>query len=493
MRYLVTALEMKKYDRETIQGIGIPASVLMERAALESLREIEKRMSPAPAKSVLVMCGMGNNGGDGLALARLLCEKGYSVEVWCVGNQEKASEEWKRQFAILQHFPVTFCNSPCKNEYTVLIDALFGIGLSRVVSGDYERSIAIFQKLGGWKVALDVPSGINSDDGSCMGIAVTVDLTVTFGFCKRGLMLYPGRLYAGEVVTVDIGIGETAFRGEEPEMFLYDEDPADLMPARNRDGNKGTFGKVLLIAGNKKMAGAAILAAKAAYRIGAGMVKVISDAENRFILQQAIPEALFGTKEDLEESLAWADVIAIGPGLGKTKEAQALLSIALSAERIPLLIDADGLNILAGNNVLRKQVAEQGTKGREIVLTPHVGELSRLTGIPISRLKEALWQNCSELAMELQTTVVAKDARTFICRANEKICINTAGNNGMATAGSGDVLAGVIAGLMGQHLKGYQAACIGTYLHAKAGDFVTGKMGEHACMASDIAEALGGQ
>lgn len=493
MRYLVTALEMKKYDSETIQRIGIPASVLMERAALESLKEIEKRMPPDHTKSVLVMCGVGNNGGDGLALARLFCDKGYLVDVWCVGNQEKATEEWKRQFAILQHFPVTFCNSPCKNEYTVLIDALFGIGLSREVSGVYERSMEIFQNIRGLKVALDVPSGINSDNGVCMGIAVKVDLTVTFAFCKRGLMLYPGNLYAGEVVTVDIGIGENAFFGEEPEMFLYDEDPAELMPARNKDGNKGTFGKVLLIAGNKKMAGAAILAARAAYRIGAGMVKVISDSENRPIIQQAIPEALFGTKEDLEESLSWADVVAIGPGLGKTKEAQELLAIVLEKESVPLLIDADGLNILAGNNELRNGVREQGAGGRDIVLTPHVGELSRLTEIPISKLKEALWQNCSELAMELQTTVVAKDARTFICRENEKICINTAGNNGMATAGSGDVLAGVIAGLMGQNLNGYKAACIGTYLHAKAGDYVTGKVGEHACMASDIAGALGGQ
>lgn len=516
MKYLVTADEMKQYDANTIDTIGIPGMVLMERAALGAFSLIvgkysDRYCNKKPADvSVLIMVGTGNNGGDGLALARLLSETGFSVDVYYVGDPRRASEQWRQQKQILEHYFVGTSDKIEGKEYTIMVDALFGVGLSRDITGEYARAVEQFNAAKAFKLALDVPSGIDSDNGSVHGCAVRADVTVTFGFCKRGLMLYPGNSYAGEVVIVPIGITEKSFLGREPQMFYYDESVTDLLPLRDGSGNKGTFGKVLLIAGSFKMAGAAVLAAKAAYRSGAGMVKVITHPGNREIMQLAIPEALFGTYEDLAESMKWADVLAIGPGLGKSEEAHKLLQQVIRESDLPLLIDADGLNLLSEQNVLQENLAEQiklremlrghadlqetlaahGKAGRTIILTPHVGELSRLTGKTIPVLKEDLSLHGKELAGKLHAVVVAKDARTFTCREKGSVCVNLCGNSGMATAGSGDVLTGIIAGLLAQRMDAFDAASVGVYLHAKAGDAVARKMGEHACMAGDICEQI---
>jgi NAD(P)H-hydrate epimerase len=316
---------------------------------------------------------------------------------------------------------------------------------------------------------------------------VKADETITFGFAKRGLWLYPGCEYAGAVEVADIGITGRSFLGQVPGMFYLD-DIREFLPPRQGAGNKGTFGKVLLVAGSAGMAGAAVLSARAAYRTGAGMVKVVTAAENRVILQETVPELLFGTRENLEESIAWADVIAIGPGIGQTKEAQECLeTVVYGSGKKPLLIDADGLNLLAADEKLQDELAGQD---REVILTPHVGELSRLTGISVGQLKEELWRYGTDLAAKLHAIVVAKDARTFICAEKQPVCMNLHGNHGMATAGSGDVLAGIIAGLRAQHAGGFEAACLGVRLHAAAGDAVAANKGVHACMAGDMAEEI---
>lgn len=489
MRYLVTAEEMRRIENFTIEEVGIPAVVLMERAALAVRKAVKRycRKHPDAGKRVLVMAGAGNNGGDGLALARLLSEAGFYVEVWIVGEETGASEQFRLQRKILRHYSVSFSSKPLRDEYTILIDALFGVGLSRKISGVYEKAVEIFNGLKGWVIAVDMPSGVDSDSGLILGRAgVRADETVTFGFCKRGLVLYPGCVNAGKITTADIGIAVSGFGGGEPGMFALDEKPADLMPERCPWENKGGFGKVLLVAGSAGMAGAAIFAAKSAYRMGAGMVKVITLAENRETIQRAVPEALLGTKEKLSECMGWADVIAIGPGLGKSGAALQLLEAVLRESELPLLIDADGLNLLAENPKLRQRLSEQGAKGRSIVLTPHIGELSRLTGKEIQEIKRDVAGCGRKLAMELQSVVAAKDARTFICGAGKPVCVNLTGNSGLATAGSGDVLAGVIAGLMAQGMEPYKAACVGAYVHGTTGDRVADQIGEHACMAGDL-------
>ena len=491
MKYLVTAQEMKKYDANTIEKVGISGMVLMERAALFVLKFLlEKYEQPKlQEQRVLIMVGVGNNGGDGLALVRLLADIKVPVMVCVVGDVNKASEQWKQQRAILENYSVSFGDIDVNVEYNILIDALFGVGLSRPVEGIYAEAITHFNACRGYKIALDIPSGIHSDNGSVLGVAVKADVTLTFGFVKRGLYMFPGCEYTGDVLLDSVGITEKGFCGEAPTMFSYDEPMLELMPARRIDGNKGTFGKVLLIAGSKNMAGAAILAARAAYCIGAGMVKVLTPSENRIILQETIPEALLGDYDDIEESLLWADVVAIGPGLGQTEAAKQILEQVVRKSNLPLIIDADGLNLLAKDSILQTEIRNQG-QNRTVILTPHVGELARLTKKDIASLKGDLPSSAMNLSKDLHAIVVAKDARTYICSEQHPICVNITGNNGMATAGSGDVLTGMIAGLFAQKRDGFYAACVGTYIHGCCGDRASISKGKYACMAGDIVTAL---
>ena len=259
-----------------------------------------------------------------------------------------------------------------------------------------------------------------------------------------------------------------------------------MLPKRVPWGNKGTFGKVLLVAGRMNMAGAAIMAGKAAYRIGAGMVKVLTASQNREILQISVPEALCGSWDDLQNSLEWADVIAFGPGMGTGEEAKALLMKLLLDSELPLIIDADGLNLIAKEEEIRMLIAEKGKKGRSIVLTPHMGELARLLGVEVTVVQQDVLNYGRKLTEELHAVLVAKDARTLIMKKDLPVCMNISGNSGMATAGSGDVLCGVIAGLMAQGMDDFHAAALGAYYHGKAGEAVAAKIGEYACMAGDL-------
>ncbi len=492
MKYLVTAQEMKQYDKNTIEYLGIPGPVLMERAALAAEDFLKERFDAVKDRTkVLIFAGMGNNGGDGLALSRLLAADGYTAAVKCVGDPQKATEQWKAQWQTLQHFPVKTDSNIAVNEYNVIVDALFGVGLSRPLEGIYTDAVEEMNAAEGFKLALDVPSGICSDTGKVLGCAFRADATVTFGFCKRGLVLYPGAEYAGEIRIANVGIGPESFLGQEPTMYTYEKGSVQL-PKRTAAGNKGTFGKALLVAGSNGMAGAAILAAKAAYRTGAGMVKVITAEENRQILQQGIPEALYGSCRQLAESLDWADVIAIGPGIGREEQALQCLKMVVEKSRKPLVLDADALNLLAEENgrILAEELRTQGAEGRVILLTPHVGELSRLLKKTIPECKEDLTACAKLLAERFHAIAVAKDARTVVGKEQGACYLNTTGNSGMATAGSGDVLTGVILGLLAQGTDAMDAATYSVYLHGMAGDLAAGLHTEYGVMAGDIADWL---
>ena len=492
MKYLVTAQEMKQYDKNTIEYLGIPGPVLMERAALAAEDFVKERFDAVKERTkVLIFAGMGNNGGDGLALARLLAADGYTAAVRCVGDPEKATEQWKSQWQTLQHFPVKTDSNTQTDEYNVIVDALFGVGLSRPVEGVYAEAVKEMNEAKGFKLALDVPSGICSDTGRVLGCAFRADVTITFGFCKRGLVMYPGADYAGQVQNANVGIGPESFLGQIPEMYTM-EKGENCLPDRASSGNKGTFGKALLVAGSNGMAGAAILAARAAYRTGAGMVKVITAEENRQILQQGIPEALYGSCRQLAESLEWADVIAIGPGIGREEQALQCLKTVVEKSRKPLVLDADALNLLAEENgkTLAEELRTQGAEGRTILLTPHVGELARLLHRTIPECKQDLPGCAKALAEQFHGVAVAKDARTVVCKEQGAYYLNTTGNSGMATAGSGDVLTGVITGLLAQGMDDSQAAVNGVYLHGLAGECAAELHTEYGVMAGDIADCL---
>lgn len=505
MKYLVTGSEMRAYDSNTIHKIGIPSLVLMERAALGVFTCVEEallaRFSRVQEGRVLCVCGVGNNGGDGLCVARLLAEKGVPVTAALIGDRERMTEETKRQLSILTHFRAVVCDRVPEEAYDVVVDALFGTGLTREVTGEMREAVEAVNRKQAYRIAVDIPSGINADTGAVMGVAVKADKTAALAFWKRGICLYPGALYAGEITTVDIGITETSFCGNAPQMYTYTKAPGTYLPKRKPNGNKGTFGKLLFIAGSEKMAGAALLAARSAYKSGVGMVKLVIPEKIRVIVQEGLPEALIQTYESPQalsqeeerlfaENMEWADAAAIGCGMSVCESGRRLLEMAVLQKALPLVIDADGLNILAVEEALQKSLRESCSMGRKAVLTPHMGELARLLHRPIAEVTAAETESCVQAAAETGCIVVGKSARTSVCEAGFPLFLNTAGNDRMATAGSGDVLAGIIAALLAQGVEPREAACTGVYLHACAGDAAAHRAGSAGLTATDIIEGL---
>lgn len=505
MEYLVTGNEMRAYDNNTICQIGIPALVLMERAALMVCSRVEKALLKQYGSihkgSVLCICGTGNNGGDGLCVARLLAEKGIQAQVVLVGEPERMTKETELQMSIAKHYGITVHKTVPDGMYDVLVDALFGTGLKREITGGFRDAIEAMNRKQAYRIAVDIPSGINADTGSVMGVAVKADETVALAFKKRGHCLYPGTLYTGKIIVASIGITEKSFQGSAPAMYTYTGNPGAYLPERKPDGNKGTFGKLLLVAGSEKMAGAALLAAKSAYKAGAGMVKVVIPEKIREIVQVGLPEALIQTYENHDgltekeeqsfaENMQWADVIAIGCGLTVCESGKRLLALSVQQGKLPLVIDADGLNILACEERLRKSLSESCMQGREAILTPHMGELARLLHKTTAEIVDSQVEYVVQAAEETGCVVAGKSARTCVCQKGRSLFLNTAGNDKMATAGSGDVLTGIIAALVAQGMEAQKAACAGVYLHACAGDAAAKAAGSAALSAADIIEGL---
>ncbi|MDE6185748.1 MAG: NAD(P)H-hydrate dehydratase, partial [Lachnospiraceae bacterium] len=349
---------------------------------------------------------------------------------------------------------------------------------------------------GAFVLSVDIPSGICADNGKILGGAVRADLTVTFAFAKRGHLLYPGREYTKELVVKDIGITQQSFGEEPPGAFCYERgDAVRLLPKRRPDGNKGSFGKVLLLAGSRDMGGACILCGRSILKAGAGMVKIITCSCNREIMQNAVPEAMLYTfdeapdKEQVQKSMDWADVVVAGPGMGTDQNAYLLIKYVLREGKNPIVLDADALNLLAAHEELRMLAAGYGAE--RMIITPHPGELVRLAKTHMEEYQNHRETLMLELAKELSCIVAAKDAVTMVAQAGRReIYINTSGNDGMAGAGSGDVLAGVIGGLLAQKQEAFDAACLGVYLHGLAGEEASVKEGRRGMTASDIIKNL---
>ena len=486
MEEIVTGKQMKELDAYTIETMGVPSLVLMERAGLQVFESMKKE--GLPLSKVLVLCGSGNNGADGVVIARLLFLAGYQVHVCILGNPEHFTKEMKTQIEIGRNYGISFVKTFCVHEYTTIVDALLGVGLSREVSGLYRETIEKLQDFSGEIAAVDIPSGIDADTGAVWGCAVRADLTVTFAYKKAGLCLYPGAAYAGKLLTADVGIYRKDKRS--PELFACTDRELKKL-TRKPDGNKGSFGKVFLAAGSREIFGAAYLSGQAALRSGAGMLKLCTPKENRGLFT-CFPEAMLALYEDaadmenlVRENLCWADVAGIGPGLGTSPQAERLLETLLKYADKPLVIDADGLNLLKGKEKLLKSCKAP------VILTPHLGEFARMTGISVKEWKKNPLTITKETAKKLGVLLVCKDARKIISRGTEETCINLCGNDGMATAGSGDVLTGLILGLLAQGLSPWEAACTGVYLHGKAGDLAAEKKGRAAMLAGDILEAAG--
>jgi NAD(P)H-hydrate epimerase len=309
MKKVVNAVQMKQIDSYSIHTIKIPSLVLMEQAAKAVAKCVKKHVKKG--KKVLVVCGMGNNGADGIAAGRMLFNWGYEVSIFCIGNRSHATPEWQTQEEIAKNLGIPFVSEISKVD--VMIDAIFGIGLSREITGEYAKVVEEINQSEALKVSVDIASGVNASDGSILGLAVRADYTVTFGYQKIGMILYPGLSYSGKVVVADIGFPKVSLEQVNVKtQCVEDKDLKILSSLRPQDSHKGTFGKVLVIAGSLNMAGAAVFSAKAAYRMGSGLVKVYTPKENRIMIQNLVPEAILSTYEnDLLEELKWASVVVL--------------------------------------------------------------------------------------------------------------------------------------------------------------------------------------
>lgn len=490
MQLWVNAAQMKAADQYTIQKLGVPSLELMEHAAQACVQVLEDEK--VDLSHVCVVCGSGNNGGDGFAIARILQNNRYSVETFCVGNPEHYTEETQEQMHRLQECggKITY-GMPQEDSYSVIIDAVFGVGLSRKVEGRYRQVIEQMNRMRGTKFAVDIPSGLSATTGCILGCAFKADYTVTFQLKKIGLELSQGRTMAGRVIVPDIGISTDSICEDQEIVRTAGKDIyRKMLPDRPEDSNKGTYGRLLVIAGSKGMAGAAYLNAHAAYMTGAGLVRVYTSSDNREILQTLLPEAIITTyeeynKEELLSLLTWADGVCIGSGLGMSRLSEKILKTVIEYVKVPCLIDADGLNLLAENKNYLNQMAE-----RRFVITPHMKEMSRLTGISVEELKADRIQILKDFSSRYRITCVLKDSRTLIASEEKGIRMNLTGNSAMAKAGSGDVLAGVISGWMVQGKEAEDAAELGTYIHGLSGDLAKFEKGVYSVMARDLIEYI---
>lgn len=533
MRYVLDAASMKNVDSYSINTLGIPSVVLMERAALSVTEAIESKVKGNIHTDIICVCGRGNNGADGLAVARQLYLKGYNVDVYII-NSHASTKEFDIQLNIIKNLGIECINSPDFSKYGVIVDALFGNGLSRELAGEARIVVDTINKCSTsvrsqytqnsdnngnrLVVAVDIPSGISASTGVVMGSAVNADITVTFGFEKIGHILYPAASYCGKIIRKDIGFAQ--YPDMTRDIFTYDySDISDMLPLRKPDGNKGTFGKALVIAGSRLYGGAAVLSSRAAARIGAGLVRTLTHISNRTAVITGNMECIVDTYDTDEECgdfvkntetlvdkcIWWADVVCIGPGLSMEESAVKLVRSVSAKKNIKKLYDADALNIIAqykieldgsnddvdyeaggnsGNASYKDDMSD-----KNVVVTPHIGEMSRLTGLDIAVIKNNPIDTARTYSREHNCVCVLKDARTIVSDG-ERVYINMSGNDGMATGGSGDVLSGIITGLMVQGLTTFEASALGVYIHGCAGDEAALSNGKYSMVAGDIIDNI---
>ncbi len=526
MRYLVNGKEMKAIDMRSIEEYGIPSLVLMERASLAvadaaerllwgtndvptrkvnaTLEEKETERAKRFDKSIWCYCGLGNNGADGVAAARILHLRGYHPSIIIPTWDAPMSKEMEVQLEIAKalQIPIHPMSEMVRGYYDVAIDAVFGIGLSRSVEGVYSDMIGEMrwakEEMDTKVLAVDIPSGISSDTGQILGTAVEADVTATFGEMKLGHALFPGRYYCGEVQVTDIGFVPVAESTAGSFALAHTKEDVKRIPKRHPYSHKGSYGKVLVAAGAKNMAGAAVFAAKAAYRTGAGLVKVLTVEENRTVIQNTLPEAILSTyeldwasqetekfKAYIQDQTDWADVIILGPGLGREECSRILVEAVLEYAYVPIILDADGINLAARYPYLKNYFTEN------IILTPHLAECGRLLGKSVDEIKENLMETAKAISEQYNLTCVLKDAGTVIARKDGKLFVNISGSAAMAKGGSGDVLCGVIAGLLGLGMDENEAASLGVYVHGLAGEAAAKRYGMHSVLAGELADCIG--
>lgn len=498
---VVTAAQMRAYDRWTIEH-GTPGAVLMERAGagvVRVLREHFGRRGP-----VVVCCGKGNNGGDGFVVARLLARAKVPVEVWLVGRPEEVRgdaalmlRKWKGRTETVTDASRLPALRQRLAGAAVVVDALLGTGLDKPVEGLMAEVVDAITMALRPVLAVDVPSGLSADSGRPLGVAVQATVTATFGLAKLGQVLHPGVQHCGALEVVDIGIPEAAFAADPPWGVVLDADMvANSLPPRRPEDHKGTFGHVLIVAGSRGKTGAALLAAEACTRSGAGLTTLAVAAALQPVVEGHVPEAMtepladgpdgtaaLGEPAAVDRLLASRTAVVCGPGLGLNQATRALVAHLVRGCRAPLVLDADGLNAVAGTALLRERPGPT-------IVTPHPGEMSRLLGSPTADVQADRVAAARGLARRDGVVVVLKGARTLIADPDGRLAICPAGNPGMASGGMGDALSGILGALLAQHVPAFDAACLGVFVHAAAADAQAEQGGQVGLVASDVIRAI---
>lgn len=477
-RDLHTVEQLRAMERAALSAMGLSGPELMRRAANAALNSLRRHWPQT--RRICIHCGPGNNGGDGLLLGVLAREAGLEVEMLALtaashGDAAAARAAWEADGGRIRLWDA---NTELP-EAELHIDALYGIGLNRAPAGDAERLIRALCASETPVLSLDVPSGLNADTGTCPGAAIRADLTVTFIANKRGLHTGRAADHVGVLELATLGVPEAVCAAVVPDARLL---IPEALPSRPRYANKGSNGHVLLVGGDEGMAGAVRMAAESALRAGAGLVSVATRADNVFAINAARPEAMVrgvDGPQTLAPMIERASVLAVGPGLGKASWGHALWLTALDADK-PLVLDADGLNLLA---------RQPRQFSAPTVLTPHPGEASRLLGCSVAEVEEDRFAAVRELASRYQVVAVLKGSGSLIAASDGRVKVCPWGNPGMASGGMGDLLTGIVAGLLAQGCDAWQAACLGVGLHARAGDRAA-QQGERGLLASDLLAPL---
>lgn len=501
---LFTAEAIQEADRRAISERGIPGLTLMENAGRGCADLIHERYGDRPLPFAVVVAGRGNNGGDGYVIARLLAGAGWRTLTLVLAGREEIGGDARTNLELLPPDEVRFCPegiapfAAAVADATVVVDALFGTGLTREITGPSAETVDLINASGRPVVAVDIPSGVHGTTGRILGTAIRADLTVTFAGAKIGHCLYPGAAQTGELRTIDIGI-PAPILDSLPGIEFVDRDAArTLLRPRQRTGHKGTYGHLLVIAGSRGKTGAAAMAANSAVRTGSGLVTLACPATLHDILEVKTTEAMTVPLDDggegflgspaLPEILALLpgrDAVALGPGLSWNRETAVLVHRLLAAIELPLLLDADALNAVSQEPELLT-----ATPSRAVVLTPHPGEMARLCGGSVADIEGDRIAAAREFAARYGVYLILKGARTVCAAPDGRIALNGSGNPGMASGGMGDVLTGVVASLLGQGYPPFDACRLGVFLHGAAADLVAADKGEIGLTATDVQEML---
>lgn len=489
MKKILNSEQMRIYENNTIDKIGVDGVVLMERAALAVTNSVVSSFARTSGQ-ILIIAGTGNNGADGLCIARQLMELGYKTDIY-INWGHSESELFKKQKNILDNLGQIFVDDIIE-KYDLVIDALLGIGIKGQIDDNTSNIILKINNMKAYVISIDIPSGLNSTTGLPSPYSIIANTTITFGAYKTGLFLNQAVNFTGDIKFNQVGMFDCDINYDY--LMLDSSDLNFFETIRVNNSNKGTYGKVLIVAGSKSVCGCAILAARASLKIGSGMVKIVTHEKNYSAINISLPEAMITCYDDnglaadeIKKAIGWCDTIMCGPGIGSDQYACELVKLCISSDK-SLVLDADALNCIAQDSDIGECLISRGNLSPfNTVITPHKSELKRL-------LKAFNCNDSFALSKCLKLVVVEKDANTLII-GNESY-INSTGNNGMSTAGSGDVLAGIMASMFALRDKGLindsieKVAAYAVYLHGNAGDIAASRIGQASLIASNIIDAL---